>query len=157
MANLLDLLKLSKLKWMAAERECNTQKTYWFDLVAEVKKAQKIFDALDQKTRYSKLPFSWYASVKVVLSGLSDKSWGDGEQKNTVTHLIVAEDFSAGRLTRKKDSFLCTTGGFGSPKESKKEYSVKVAGFTVDTVPHTITCKICLSRIERLLKPIDES
>ena len=42
-------------------------------------------------------------------------------------------------------------------KSSEIDDKGKMAGFTVDKVHHKITCKTCLSRIERLLNNVDES
>ena len=144
-------------KWKSAETETKEKIKSLFELAEEILRAKPIFDAVKQKNIFSVLPFTWYTGIKTVLSGLTEKSWGDGEQANTVNHLVVAEDYSNGRLKRKAHSFLCTAGGFGSAEDSKKEYSLKIAGYIVDTVPHKITCKTCLTRIERLLNNVDES
>lgn len=144
-------------KWKSAELVYKQKILHLFELSNEILNAKPIFEAFEQKRKFENLPFSWYTGIKTVLCGLSQTSWGDGAKSNTVNHLVVNEDFTSGHLARSANSFLCSAGGFGSVEESKKEYTVKVAGFVVDKVPHKITCKACLKRVQRFLNKNDES
>lgn len=137
----------AQTKWKQAEDETKNKISALFELFDALQKAKQIFEAIDQKKSFSALPFKWFTGVKIVMSGLSARSWADGEKSNTVTHLVFAENYSGSRLTRDKNQYLCSPGGLFPADEAKKEYKMKVGEFTVDTVPHMITCKICLSRI----------
>jgi hypothetical protein len=55
-----------------------------------------------------KLPVPWTTGIKMVLSGLSDRSNGDGASKRTVHHILLQSDLTRGTLKRKKGDFLCT-------------------------------------------------
>ncbi|UUG47781.1 hypothetical protein NP567_01695 (plasmid) [Acinetobacter baumannii] len=81
------------------------------------------------------------------MSGLSAGSWGDDEKSNTMTHLVFDEDYSGSKLVREKNQYLCSAGGLFPADEAKKEFKMKVGEVTVDTVPHLVTCKVCLKRI----------
>lgn len=142
----------AQTKWQHHEYQVKDQIRNWFEFLEEYQKAEKIFNALKQKQRLSALPFTWFTAVKVVLSGLAENSWGDGEKSNTVNHLVLGEDIQLPRLNRNANEFLCSLGGFVPATEAIKEYQVKVQGITVDTLPHLITCKNCLSRINTVLQ-----
>lgn len=137
----------AQTKWKQAEDETKNKISALFELFDALEKAKQIFDAIDQKKSFSALPFKWFTGVKIVMSGLSAGSWGDGEKSNTVTHLVFAENYSGSRLSRDKNQYLCSAGGLFPADEAKKEYKMKVGEVTVDTVPHLVTCKLCLSRI----------
>jgi hypothetical protein len=49
----------------------------------------------------------WSTAQKNVVSGLSERSNGDGMNRATVTHLVTLDDISKGRLHRKADDLLC--------------------------------------------------
>lgn len=98
-----------------------------------------------------KLPVLWSVGIKDVLSGLSERSWGDGRNKATVNHIYLKEDMSLGRLKRNAGDFLCST----SADKNGKRYS----GQTEESMSHDgdgnayqpeVTCKACLAIIKRI-------
>ena len=137
----------AQTKWNQAEQDAKKKITALFELFNALQQAKPIFDAIDQKKNFSALPFKWFTGVKIVMSGLSAGSWGDGEKSNTVTHLVFDEDYSGSKLVREKNQYLCSAGGLFPVDEAKKEFKMKVGEVTVDTVPHLVTCKVCLKRI----------
>lgn len=63
-----------------------------------------------QNTEFNKslnIPVRWKPQHKPVLSGLSERSSGDGMNRRSVHHVYLEESLSYGRLTRSKGSFLC--------------------------------------------------
>lgn len=76
------------------------------------------------------------AAIKMRLSGLSDRSLGNGTDRHTVIHAIAIAQISKGRFLRQPRQFLCTTKG-------AKEYGVGAAvGCQVDCQP----CKDIIQR-----------
>jgi hypothetical protein len=82
------------------------------------------------------LPFQWMPGHRVVLSGLSAQSWGNGQNRATVIHVMLTEDFESGRLKRKAGQFLCSThiDAYGSDQGMREADGSKV------------TCKVCLAK-----------
>lgn len=79
--------------------------------------------------------------IRLVMSGLTENSMGNGIYKNTVTHLRIEEDLTTGRFHRKAGECLCKCERKGKKKlwddeailsHNNKEYYNKV------------TCKSCL-------------
>jgi hypothetical protein len=97
------------------------------------------------------IPVKWEPGVKDVLSGLSANSCGDGRNRATVEHVLLNEDLKVGRLLRKEGDFLCSNSqsrwGAGW-RDSKEEW------FDGDGNPYKpkVTCRACLSIIERMRK-----
>lgn len=90
------------------------------------------------------LPFRWSAGIKDVLSGLSEKSMGDGRGKRTVQHIRVLEDLDSGRITRKSGDMLCTTEAGSNGKQwSSNPEAIAYDGDGRAYQPR-ITCKQCL-------------
>lgn len=87
------------------------------------------------------IPFKWSVAQKDVLSGLSDKSSGDGTNARTVNHILVKEKFIKGKLSRDIGEFLCS-------RKSGKNWSAQIE---VD-YHYRVSCKKCLEIIERLIK-----
>lgn len=52
--------------------------------------------------------FEFKPAYKMVLSGLSENSFGCGTFKRTVWHAQLQTDFRSGRMTRTKGDMLCT-------------------------------------------------
>lgn len=98
------------------------------------------------------LPVQWCAGHKSVLSGLSERSLGNGRNKASVEHILLKEDLNAGRLQRKAGSFLCTTASgsngqrYGTP-ESSLIYDEHGPAY-----PPKITCTSCLKAAARWIK-----
>lgn len=82
------------------------------------------------------LPFRWTPGHRVVLGGLSERSWGNGMNRASVVHIMLSEDFASGRLKRKAGQFLCSShvDAFGSDEDMRHSEGAKV------------TCKSCLAR-----------
>lgn len=96
------------------------------------------------------IPFKWITGIKPVLSGLSAKSWGDGANRRTVTHILVKEDIKFGRLVRSKNDFLCTKDA-GKFSDLREEGGENIDG--EECLPK-VTCKQCLARLETINKRI---
>lgn len=95
-------------------------------------------------------PFKYDVGEKEVLSGLSENSWGDGRRKNTVIHLLLEEDWTDGRLRRKKGDFLCTSCS-GSNGNSWSGQNLQIRhhdGENQQYMPK-VSCKQCLKMMER--------
>jgi len=90
------------------------------------------------------IPFKFIAEIKIVLSGLSESSSGNGCQKNSVYHVVLKEDFAHGTLKRKENQYLCSQqkGNFFTPSDYKM----------IEDFQQVITCKECLKRIEKYKK-----
>lgn len=82
----------------------------------KIKKEIDYLNAVKQHKELNNLPFSYYVAIKVNVRMLTGKNWGDGAKKNTVTHLVLLEDYQ-GTIKRSKDSFLCgaKASSYGSP------------------------------------------
>lgn len=90
------------------------------------------------------LPFRWTPDIKVVLSGLSANSAGDGMNRRSVLHVRVLEQFKDGRFVRDTGDFLCGKDNsvyqdFSAPNESDKN-------------TRKVTCKQCIKAAERFNK-----
>jgi len=79
------------------------------------------------------------AAYKVVLSGLSEHSFGCGTFKRTVWHALVLEDYGDGRFKRKRSDFLC------SPKSRPFDTGFK-SGKDINP---KINCKSCQRILEK--------
>ncbi|MDS0243108.1 MULTISPECIES: hypothetical protein [unclassified Haloferax] len=89
------------------------------------------------------LPFEYDIAQKGQRSQLQRGSTGTGTTSQTVNHLYVLESFEQGRLKRKANRYLC---------DNQAEFRfTEVRGTDSDGesfVPR-VTCKTCLSRMER--------
>lgn len=98
------------------------------------------------------LPVRWDVGIKDVLSGLSEKSWGDGRSKATVEHIYLLEPLLDGRLSRLAGDFLCTAAA----GTNGKRWSTKVVERSHDGegTPYQpkVTCKACLALAQRWIK-----
>lgn len=93
------------------------------------------------------LPVKWDVGVNTVLSGLSEKSWGDGRYSKTVNHIMLLEPLKRGRLNREAKAFLCGSKRTGRFRDRNVERSVDGEGN--EYVPK-VTCKRCLEIAERM-------
>lgn len=89
------------------------------------------------------IPFKWSVDHKVVISGLSENSWGCGTNRRTVMHVRVLEDFQDGRFKRKAGDFLC--GKDDSVHQGYTDTSEGNKGVKV-------TCKQCLKVSKRFTR-----
>jgi hypothetical protein len=102
-----------------------------------------------------KLPVPWTTGIKMVLSGLSERSNGDGESKRTVHHILLQSDLTRGSLKRKNGDFLCTanrgmlgTHWDGSPVLRRDGDGKLYCG--------KVTCATCLRRASFIMgRPIE--
>ena len=90
------------------------------------------------------IPFEHDVAIKVRLSGLQRGSSGTGHAADTVVHLHVQEPFTAGRLSRDSDSFLCENDSY-VPVDGREERHVEDGEQYVPKV----SCQTCLDRMER--------
>ncbi len=88
------------------------------------------------------IPFNFISDIKIVLSGLTESSLGNGCNKATVNHIRVAEDIKIGRLKRKAGDYLCT-------QQKGSTYCESVDNKNINEVQEIITCKQCLKMIEK--------
>lgn len=99
-----------------------------------------------------KIPFRFHIEIKERLTGLSLNSMGDGQARNTVFHLYVAEDFTDRGLKRRNGDFLC------SPVKSRVGGNWSGTLGSGDTTHdpegnmRMVTCKACLRLMERFKK-----
>jgi len=91
------------------------------------------------------IPFDHDAAIKVRRSGLLRGSSGTGHARDTVVHLHVKEAFTAGRLSRESDSYLCENGSTVD-FQGRQERHRNDDG---DTIVPAVTCKTCLDRMDR--------
>ena len=95
------------------------------------------------------LPISvpWGPAIKDVLSGLSERSMGDGANTRTVTHVRLKEPLQTGRLTRAAGDFLCTSQAGSNGRGWSNQ---------ADQAPECrVTCKSCLRLAEGLRNRIN--
>lgn len=94
-------------------------------------------------------PFEWEIGIKAVLSGLTERSMGNGVYKNTVHHVYLKSPIKIERIKRNEGDFLCTSKGGNNGHFSElrtEEYFEDADG--VKYKPK-ITCKSCLRLAER--------
>lgn len=86
------------------------------------------------------LPFEWEPGCRVVLSGLSATSAGNGLNRASVAHVMLRKDLASGRLRRSAGQFLCSShvDAYGSDVGMRKAAGARV------------TCRSCLAQSERL-------
>jgi nicotinate phosphoribosyltransferase len=73
-------------------------------------------------------PFKYDVGEKEVLSGLSENSWGDGRRKNTVIHLLLEEDWTDGRYSKKWQEYVnVVLSSYLSPKQFLGTSNVNLA------------------------------
>ena len=90
------------------------------------------------------MPFKFVADVKPVLSGLTERSWGNGCNKATVYHIRLRENITLGRLKRKNDEYLCS-------QQSGNAY-YNNSSVDINDIQDVVTCKQCLKIIEKFKK-----
>jgi hypothetical protein len=94
------------------------------------------------------LPVRWDVGIKVVVSGLSETSMGDGRNKSTVEHIYLLEPVSVGRIKRDAGDFLCTSASGSNGKRWSTVIERRADGSGSEYVPK-VTCKACLAIASR--------
>jgi len=103
-----------------------------------------------------KPPVRWAVGIKDVLSGLSERSWGDGRNRATVNHVYLLEPLNSSRLKRNAGDFLCTASGDTNGKDwSGKMLETRSDGNGESYQPK-VTCKACLKLAKRWSTPVDK-
>lgn len=100
-----------------------------------LKECENFYNNLNIGVKYTPI-------YRVVLSGLTENSAGNGAYKNTVTHLRLEEDLTDGkRFNRKSGECLCKC-----KRNGKKTLWDEESSFLYDDKKHynPITCKSCL-------------
>ena len=118
----------------AKELEAMNNHEYPSCSINPVAKLQEIYEQKNQKT-LSDFTGDYTSAIKMRLSGLSEKSAGNGVDKRTVIHAIAITQISKSRFTRQPRQFLCTTKG-------AKEYGVG------ERVGDKVDCQRCKSIIQ---------
>lgn len=91
-----------------------------------------------------KIPFKFVVDIKPVLSGLTERSWGNGCNRATVYHIRLRENIVQGKLKRKDDEYLCS-------QQSGNAY-YKNSSVDINDMQEVVTCKQCLKIIEKFKK-----
>ncbi|RRJ54949.1 hypothetical protein EHV15_35860 [Paenibacillus oralis] len=94
-------------------------------------------------------PFEWEIGVKAVLSGLTERSMGNGLYQNTVHHIYLKNSVNIDRVKRNAGDFLCTSKGGNNGHFAElrtEEYFQDAEGAIYKP---KITCKSCLKIAER--------
>lgn len=95
------------------------------------------------------LPVAWTPGIKDVLSGLSEKSAGDGWNARTVVHMFLKGDLHEGRLRRQAGDFLCTGAGGSNGKQWSAQPEQTWKDSEGSMVQAKVTCQSCLRLAER--------
>jgi hypothetical protein len=90
------------------------------------------------------IPFAHDVAIKGRQSGLTRGSTGTGRARNTVVHLFVKESFTAGRLSRDAETYLCDPNSVPSYQFTEERQTDDEGKY----VPR-VTCNTCLKRMER--------
>lgn len=85
-------------------------------------------------------PFRWALGHKLVYSGLTERSAGNGLNRNSVQHIMLLEPYKSGRLVRRAGDMLCSAerGSYGN-----EAHDCHQAGEP--------SCKACLAFAERFM------
>lgn len=94
--------------------------------------------------RTIRLPIQWDVDQKVVLSGLSEGSFGDGAYRNTVYHILCLEELACGRLKRRSGDFLCTAASRTNGAFVSSRLRHKITDGEGQLYTPRVTCKACL-------------
>lgn len=94
------------------------------------------------------VPVNWKPAKKV--SWRSSHGWVDYDSRSTHYHILLLEDFVAGRIKRKFGDFLC-----GTKITDKTTHKIVNLQMDMDpslTMKHKVTCPKCLERVAKLKK-----
>ena len=129
----------SELQQDAAERSATRER----EALDQEASRQEQFAKAEAFNANLHVPVPWSLAIKDVLSGLQDGSWGDGCNKATVFHVMLAEDLRDGRLVRKAGDLLCTSGARSNGHDWSGQRE------TLRWVGRRVSCKTCLSIAKR--------
>lgn len=120
------------------EMEARIEKAKQLAEEARIKAAQERAERLKEAEVFNQalnIPVNWSPGIKDVLSGLTEKSNGDGQNARTVIHVLLEEALNVGRLKRHAGDFLCTakSGSNGRAWSEQRREMQKVS------------CKACLA------------
>ncbi len=90
------------------------------------------------------IPFKFVTNIKPVLSGLTERSWGNGCNRATVYHVRLRENIALGKLSRNSEDYLCS-------QQSGNAY-YKNSSVDINETQDIVTCKQCLKIIEKFKK-----
>lgn len=91
-----------------------------------------------------KIPFKFVVDIKPVLSGLTERSWGNGCNRATVYHVRLRENITLGKLSRNSEDYLCS-------QQSGNAY-YNISRVDINDIQDVVTCKQCLKIIEKYKK-----
>lgn len=86
------------------------------------------------------------------IGGLTERSFGDGQTKATVSHVVLDADYQKGRLVRREGDLLCKPANklgrrsMGVEGTSSGEPGGALSFTRWDEA--TVTCKACLQRLQ---------
>lgn len=119
-------------------------------LQEEEEKARRARAAIDaaEANAMLRIPVRWTSGRKTVLSGLSSRGNGSGDNARSVAHVLLLEPIAEGAFTRRTGGFLCTTASGTDGKAWTGSLH------THDTGPDgpyvsKVTCKACLKTAAR--------
>ena len=117
--------------------------------INELEKQRFLIEQKEQAEKFWKnysIPFKFTTSIKVVLSGLSANSWGDGSKKNSQMHLFFLEDYSNGRLSRKRGEYLCS--------QPKNRFALEDIALDMakESSKEVVSCPQCLKMMDKFKK-----
>lgn len=98
------------------------------------------------------LPVKWDVGTKDVLSGLSERSWGDGRNRATVQHIQLLEPLRSGQLVRQAGDFLCTSASGSNGKRWSGRTSERWYDGEATPYAPKVTCKTCLTMARRWMR-----
>lgn len=103
----------------------------------------RVFNKAKEVNGKLNIPVRWTSGIKPVLSGLSEHSWGNGEKRSTVVHILILESVKDGRFVRPADNFLCTASSGSNGKQWTEQMHSHLSNEDGPFV-REITCKQCL-------------
>ena len=142
---------LGKTVFLEYKKEVDDYEAF---LIAE--KARKITEGIENRKLGSEafwasysVPFKYSLEIKEVLSGLSERSHGNGINKATVFHLYLHEGFHKGKLKRKSNSFLCseTSSKFGA--NWSNTLGNNTSENDIHGIRNVVSCKKCLQLMQK--------
>lgn len=127
------------------EKEKNEKRRLKYEQEKETEKSIRIKAEIANSKLF--IPVKWTSGFKSVLSGLSEKGWGNGINRRSVVHILLLEDIKEGSFKRNTGSFLCTSTNGTDGKEwiDLERTSSDSEGKYVSE----ITCKACLKTAQR--------